>query len=161
VQVATLAAFTGDTSTKRAAWEHCRRFLIPHEIRPDGHCPREEERTRSLHYSSMNLDAFSLLCSLTQMDGADLRNFHTPQGVGVEKAFHYLAPFLARPETWPDKQITEFTPGIYYFPGLASLALRSETLRAIYDWLPRVESPWVQFLDALVRTQLSPARSTA
>jgi hypothetical protein len=152
VQVATLAAFTGDTSTEQVAWEHCRGFLIPHEIRPDGHCPREEERTRSLHYSSMNLDAFSLLCRLAQMDGADLWNFRTPQGVGVENAFDYLAPFLARPETWPDKQITEFTPGIYYFPGLAALALRSKTLRAIYDRLPRAESPWVQFQDILIRS---------
>jgi hypothetical protein len=151
-QVATLAAFTGDAAAQRASWDHCRGFLIPHEIRPDGHCPREEERTRSLHYSSMNLNAFALLCRLAQMDGVDLWTYRTPQGVGVENAFNYLAPFLAHPETWPDKQITEFTPGIYYFPGLGGLALHSSPLRAIYTQLPRAESPWVQFLDALIRS---------
>jgi hypothetical protein len=151
-QVATLASFTGNAALRRMAWDHARDFLVPQEIRADGSCPREEERTRGLHYSCMNLDAFALLCRLAQADGVDLWHFRAPNGAGVEKAFAYLAPFVARPETWRLKQITDFNPGIYYFPGLAGIGLPSRELLAVYRNLPRAKTAWVQFIDLLIRS---------
>jgi len=107
-QVATLATFTRQ---RRAATDGVgprSGFLVPKEIRPDGSCPREEERTRALHYSSMNLDAFALLCRLAQLDGVDLWHFRAANGAAVENAFAYLAPFVAKPAAWKFKQITDF-----------------------------------------------------
>jgi hypothetical protein len=134
------------------AWDHFRDYLLPAEIQPDGSCPREEERTRSLHYSSMNLDAFSLLCRLAQLDGADLWHFRTKAGVGVETAFSYLLPYYLHPENWKKRQIDEYIPGDHYFPGLAGIGLPSASYLAAYDKVRPSPTAWVQFIDILVRS---------
>lgn len=150
-QIAAYSLFTGNTALRRMAWSHCRDFLIPSEIQADGSCPREEERTRSLHYSSMNLDAFALLCRLASLDGVDLWRYRTPAGTGVETAFLYLLPFTLEPETWKKRQIDKYDPGAHYFTGLGGIALRSQRLLPAYLATPRASAPWVQFVDILVR----------
>jgi hypothetical protein len=79
-QAASHATFVHDEAARRMAWDRFRDYLVPTEIQPDGSCPREEERTRSLHYSSMNLDAFSLLCRLAQTEGLDLWRYRNARG---------------------------------------------------------------------------------
>jgi hypothetical protein len=150
-QVAAYAAFTGDAALRRMAWDHFRDYLVPTEIQPEGSCPREEERTRSLHYSSMNQDSFSLLCRLAQLDGVDLWHFRTPKGIGVEKSFFYLLPYMLRPQTWKKQQIDAYDPGIHYFAGLAGIGLPSDKLLSAYLGIPREDTPWVQFIDILIR----------
>ncbi len=150
-QAATYAALTGDAAAKKMCWDHYRSYLVPTEIQPDGSCPREEERTQSLSYSSMNLDAFSTICRLAQMDGVDLWHFRTPKGIGVEKAFDYLTPYAVQPDRWKKEQITKYSADGYVFPGLAGVGLPSDALLAAYLKLPRAQSPWIQFADILVR----------
>jgi hypothetical protein len=145
-QVSAYSSFTGDTATLKMAWEHYRTYLVPTEIQPDGSCPREEARTNSLGYSSMNLDAFSVICRIAQVHGEDL--WHA----GVEKAFHYLLPYVEHPDTWKKQQISKYSAGGYVFPGLAGIGIPSEKLLAGYKMLPRNDSAWVQFNDALIRT---------
>jgi hypothetical protein len=86
------------------------------------------------------------------MDGVDLWHFRTPEGAAVSRAFAYLTPFLLQPRTWKFEQITSFDAGIYSFPGLAGIALPSPDLLAAYRALPRAETPWVQFMDLLIRS---------
>lgn len=151
-QVACYAAFTGDSGMRRMAWEHYRTYLVPSEIRPDGSCPREEARTQSLSYSSMNLDAFSLICRSAGLDGVDLWHYRTAAGIGVEKSFLYLVPYMLHPETWKKQQISKYSPAGHYFPGLAGIGLGSEALLSAYRAMARAESPFVRFLDLLIRT---------
>jgi hypothetical protein len=148
-QVASYAAFTNDAETRRMAWDYYRNYLVPTEIKPDGSCPREEARTKSLGYSSMNLDAFSVICRVAELDGVDLWRFHTDKGIGVEKCFDYLMPYLLRPETWRKEQIADYSPNGYVFPALAGLGLHSAELVSAYRKLPRSGSGWVQFIDLL------------
>ncbi|MBV9082633.1 MAG: alginate lyase family protein [Acidobacteriaceae bacterium] len=154
-QVAAHAVFTGDRALQQLAWDYYGNYLVPTEIRPDGSCPREEARTKSLSYSSMNLDAFATICRLAQVAGVDLWHFKTAQGIGVERAFHYLAPFVSHPDTWRKQQIEAYDPGSYVFPGLAGVGLSSPKLLAAYENIPRAETPWVQFIDLLVRASSS------
>ncbi|SPE43576.1 conserved hypothetical protein [Candidatus Sulfopaludibacter sp. SbA3] len=93
-QVAAYSSFTGDAANLEMCWSHYRDYLVPSEIQPAGSCPREEARTNSLGYSSMNLDAFAVLCRLAQINRVDLWHFRTPQGIGVEKSFQYLLPYV-------------------------------------------------------------------
>jgi hypothetical protein len=153
-QAASFAAFTGDAAAQRMCWDHCRNYLVPTEIKPDGSCPREEERTQSLSYSSMNLDAFATVCRLAQMAGVDLWHFRAAKGKGasVEKSFHYLMPYVAQPDKWKKQQITKYSADGYVFPGLAGIGLPDQTLLAEYLKLPRSELGWVQFVDILVRS---------
>jgi hypothetical protein len=151
-QAAAYASFTGNAEARKMCWEHYRGYLAPTEIQPDGSCPREEARTQSLGYSSMNLDAFSVLCRLAQMDGDDLWHFHTPAGIGVDKAFRYLLPYTLNPGAWKKEQITKYSANGIVFPGLAGIGMPDAELLAGYKKLPRAESAWVQFNDLLVRS---------
>jgi hypothetical protein len=100
----------------------------------------------------MNLDAFSILCRLAQIDGVNLWNFQTKDGRGVQKAFAYLIPFVAQSDTWKKQQITKYSADGYVFPGIAGIGIPSDSLLAAYAKLPRAQSPWVQFIDVLVRS---------
>jgi hypothetical protein len=150
-QAAAYAAFTGDATARRMCWDHYRNYLVPTEIKPDGRCPKEEERTDSLSYSSMNLDAFATVCRMAQMSGVDLWHFKTAKGIGVERSFNYLMPYLAQPDKWKKQQINKFSADGYVFPGLAGIGLPSPELLAVYLELPRSGAAWIQFVDVLVR----------
>jgi hypothetical protein len=153
-QVAAYGALTSNSEALAMAWNHYRTVLVPGEIRPDGSCPREEERTNSLSYSAMNLDAFSVICRIAQMNSIspDLWAFRTANGVGVSTAFDYLAPYIAHPERWKKEQISKFTADGTFFPALAGVGLDRKPLVEIYDALPRSGSPWSLFVDLLRKT---------
>jgi len=151
-QAASFAAFTGDAAVQRMCWDHYRNYLVPEEIKPDGSCPREEERADSLSYSSMNLDAFATVCRLAQMTGVNLWKFRTNKGIGVEKSFTYLMPYVKQPDKWTKQEIGKYSADGYVFPGLAGIGLPSQELMAEYLKLPRSQSGWIQFVDILVRS---------
>jgi Alginate lyase len=151
-QVAAYASFNGDGATQKMSWDHYRTYLVPTEIEPDGSCPREEARTNSLGYSAMNLDAFSVVCRIAAVCGENLWGFKGPKGVGVEKSFRYLAPFIEQPGTWKKQQISKFNNDGTFFMGLAGVGIPDSKLLAAYRTLPRGRSPWTQFLDLMVKT---------
>lgn len=151
-QAATYAALTGNSPAMQMAWEHYRAYLVPEEIQPDGSCPREEARTNSLSYSSMNLDAFATVCRLAETHGVDLWHFRSRSGGSVQKSFRYLTPYVLHPETWKKEQIGKYNADGYVFPGLAGIGLPAPDLLDAYRKLPRAESPWVQFIDLLVQS---------
>jgi hypothetical protein len=152
-QAAAYATFTGDEAVKKMAWERYSTFLLPGQVQPDGSCPREEARTRSLSYSSMNLDGFAVLCRLAEMNGVDLWDYRTPRGVGMETAFRYLMPYVLRPETWKKQQISAYEQDRAFFLGLGGLGLRSGELLSAYRRLPRASAPWIQFIDLIVKVR--------
>ena len=149
-QVAAYATFVNDTAAQKMAWNHYRTVLVPGQIQPDGSCPREEARTQSLSYSTFNLDAFSVLCRIAALNGVDLWKFHTPQGIGVDKALAYVTPYVEHPDTWKKQQITPFAKNGIIFPAWAALGLGSADLMRVYRTLPRSKSPWVLFADLTV-----------
>jgi hypothetical protein len=148
-QAAAYATFTDNAAARKMCWDHFRSHLIK-QIEPDGSCPREEERTQSLSYSSMNLDAFSVVCRLAELDGVDLWHFAGPKKAGVVNAFRYLTPFLVDQSGWKKPQITKYDPKGHFFPGLAGAALRDAQLLGAYRKLPHTESPWPQFMSLLI-----------
>ena len=150
-QVAAYATLVGDQAMKSMAWGHYRDYLVPTEVEPDGSCPREEARTQSLSYSAMNLDAFAVLCRIADVNGVSLWRYCTPKGIGIEKSFQYLMPFVAHPEKWVKQHITKYTADGTIFPGLAGAGLESEELLAAYRALPRSKGPWEQFVELVVR----------
>jgi hypothetical protein len=150
-QVAAYATFVNDAAAQKTAWKHYRTVLVPGQIQPNGSCPREEARTQSLSYSTFNLDAFSVLCRIAQLDGVDLWKFHTAQGIGVDKALAYVTPYVERPETWKKQQIAPFSKNGIIFPAWAGLGFGSADLLRVYHTLPRSKSPWVLLADLTVQ----------
>jgi hypothetical protein len=151
-QVASFATLARDESGKRLAWERYRTHLVPSQIQPDGSCPAEEARTRSLSYSTMNLDGFAVLCRIAETSGVDLWRFRTPAGTGVEKAFRYLLPYVLDPQSWRKPQISSLDRDQTIYLGLAGLGLRSAEFLGAYRQLPLADTPWVTLVDLLVRS---------
>jgi hypothetical protein len=149
-QVASYSVFCGNEAAEMDAYRHYREVLVPTQLKPDGSAPREEARTKSLGYSVMNLEAFSMICHIAQRRGHDLWSFSTPQGAGLARSVEYLAPFILEPARWTKPQITPFNPQHSYLLGLAGMGLkRTEWVRAQRRLLDPA-SPWLALVDLLI-----------
>ncbi|HYD53855.1 MAG TPA: alginate lyase family protein [Gemmatimonadaceae bacterium] len=108
-QVVTYALFTGDTATARH-WLGTIPARIGAQVTPAGEQPRENERTRSLHYSAFNVEALSRLAELGRHVGVDLWTYESPQGGSLRRAMDLVAPALLEPAKWPGRQIDPVDP---------------------------------------------------
>lgn len=100
VQLATYAAFVGDTvTTRRVISEFVPKRLVQ-QVRPDGSQPLELERTLAFHYSIYNL--------AHMIDMAELaRDLGEPFDLTLVKAAtDFLIPYVGHPELWPYQQIS-------------------------------------------------------
>jgi len=77
VQLADFALFAGDVEVARQVIRAAPSSRIDTQIGFDGAMPRELERTRSLHYSNFNLQAFAELATLGQLVDVDLWSYAT------------------------------------------------------------------------------------
>ncbi len=131
-QVAAYATFVEDRDRLAMAWSQYRNYLVPHQIRGDGSCPLEEARTNSLGYSSMNLNGFSILCRIAEVNGEALWAFRTPDGLSLGQAVRYLTPFIMDPGRWKKKQIQPYKNGNAYFLLLSGLGLGKPEYSDLY-----------------------------
>jgi hypothetical protein len=152
-QVAAYALFSIDEESEYMVWDLFQEFLVPGQIRPDGSCPKEESRTKSLSYSAMNLNGFSLLCRLAERQSVMLWKFRPAGGSGVEKSFEYLAPYIADPQKWTRQQIARFDGGNAYFLALAGLGLHRQDFVDIYRKVAKINDPWMIMVDLLVQSR--------
>jgi hypothetical protein len=155
-QVATLAVFVGDKTSQEIAWSRYRRHLVPVQMRPDGSCPLEEARTKSLFYSAENLNGFATICRLAERRGVDLWRFQTPEGAGMARSAAYLAPYIAHPETWNKKQIVPFETGMAYFLALAGLGLNIPGYVKLYEDVVPLNGGWNCLLVLEANSLLTP-----
>ena len=150
VQVAAYSIYVGDEATQSMVWDFYRDSLLPSQFKPDGSAPREEARTRSLSYSAMNLNAFSLLCHLAERRGANLWDVRAPTGVSLLQAVAYLAPFVSRPQTWRHQQITPYSPGGAYFLGVFGRGLHRPEHIDLYRKIATTGGTWPDLLALLL-----------
>ena len=143
-QVAAFASYIGDEPAMKRAWNRYRTVLVPTHFQADGSAPREEARTRSLSYSTFNLDAFAVICRVAEARGENLWS-------GMKKSVEYLTPFVLEPQRWKKPQITPFEADRPVFLALAGLGLREQAMLAAHRKLPRAESPWVVLVELMVK----------
>jgi hypothetical protein len=110
VQLATYALFLGKDDIARKVFNAVpeKRYAI--QIEPDGRQPLELERTKSWHYSIMNLRGQMYLAILAQHVGVDLWHAKTTDGRGLRAALDFLVPFAMGEKTWAYKEIAGFDP---------------------------------------------------
>ena len=149
-QIAAYGTFTRNPKLLDLAWTRYRTHLVPDEIQPDGSCPREEKRTKSLSYSVFNADAFATLCRIAQSAGVDLWSYRAPNGVSYEKVVRYVLPFVLDPTKWKGEQTVPFDADSTVFPGLAGVGLHSSDLLDAYRTLPRSNGAWVNWVDLII-----------
>lgn len=114
VQVASFALFIGKNEKAKSILDSSSKVRIAEQIEPDGSQPLEIARTRSLSYSTMNLEAMVLLARLGDTVGVDLWNYRTTDGRSIRKAIDFLYPFAVGEKTWKQQQIIKFEPERLY-----------------------------------------------
>lgn len=149
-QIAAYGTLTHNQEILDLAWDRYRTYLVPEEIQPNGNCPREEERTASLSYSTFNADAFATLCRIAQSSGVNLWNYQTPKGISYEKLVRYILPYTLDPKKWKKQQISKFKADSVVFPGLAGAGLQARDLTDAYLTLPRSDGAWVSLVDLVL-----------
>ena len=115
-QVAALALFVGDTVLARKTIGESARARIADQIDKDGKQNRELERTRPLHYTLFNLDAFTMLAEMGRHVGIDLWHYTAPNGGGLRKALLFAAPYADSTVKFPKADVAQTGPGEFVSP---------------------------------------------
>jgi hypothetical protein len=106
-QVAALALFVGDSAIAKRTLGESARARIADQIDKDGKQNRELERTRPLHYTLFNLDAFTMLAEMGRHVGVDLWHWTAPNGGSIRKALLFAAPYADSTVKFPKADIAE------------------------------------------------------
>jgi len=131
VQVASLALFTSQTDLARRTIEGSR-TRIARQIEPDGHQPRELERTRAWNYSIFNLTAFFQLATLGERVGIDVWAYRSPDGRSLRQALDFLVPFADGRGRWTYPEIDKFDPAaMHWLLRRAAVAWKAPEYRAL------------------------------
>jgi unsaturated chondroitin disaccharide hydrolase len=121
-QVAALALFVGDSAIARRTLRESAPARIASQVARDGRQPLELERTRPLHYSLFNLDAFTMLAEMGRHEGIDLWRYAGPRGGTLLDALRFVAPYADSMVKWPTPQVSNATPDVFIVPLRRALA---------------------------------------
>jgi hypothetical protein len=149
-QVAAIATFVGNQKEQQAAFNYYRDHIFPRQIRADGSAPREEARTKSLSYSAFNLEAFTMISRIAQVQGVDLWSLHARNGATLATVLDYLSPYLSDPHKWAKEQIAEFPNDGLYFLAFAGMGLKRPEYVALFRKLEKPEGAWLALVDLMV-----------
>ncbi|WP_405932890.1 alginate lyase family protein [Streptomyces sp. NBC_00827] len=99
--LAGLAYATGDRDLARRTVLDARAKRIDPQIAADGSQPQELARTRSWHYSTFDLVAYTRLAAIGRHVGVNLWSYEGPEGQSLFKAVDYLLPAATGAQPWP------------------------------------------------------------
>ncbi len=147
-QVMRLGLILGRTELARRFADAAKQKRIATQITPDGKQPLELERTASLSYSRLNLEALFLLATLAEHAGVDLWHYTTSDGRSLRKALDFLLPYAdIPPRKWPYEQIKkDDTAEFAAILRQAALAYDEPKYEAQLRKLPGVSSKRLQLL---------------
>ncbi|MDQ0604484.1 hypothetical protein QF037_008829 [Streptomyces canus] len=103
--LAGLAYATGDKGLARRTVLDARARRIAPQIAADGSQPQELARTRSWHYSTFDLVAYTRLADIGRHVGVDLWAYRGPDGQSLFKAVDYLLPAATATAPWPHPEL--------------------------------------------------------
>jgi hypothetical protein len=150
-QVAAAGSYLGDSKAQLLASNFYKDHLLPRQILPNGSAPQEEVRPRSLRLSSLNLEAFSVICRIAQVRGvADLWSVHTKRGASIGGALDYLSPYLVDPKKWSKEQAGDIPYDNLEFLAFAGMGLDKPQYVADFRKLEHPDSAWISLIDLLV-----------
>jgi Alginate lyase len=148
-QVAAVATFVGNDTIVKMAFSHYRERIFPRQIAPDGSAPREEARV-SPWYSVFNLEAFTLLCRIADVQGTDLWSVRGKNGSDLSSVIDYLKPNLSNPRVWSREQAADLDTDALYFLAFAGMGMKKPEYIYLYQKLEHPERAWLSLVDLLV-----------
>ncbi|MCZ4100560.1 MULTISPECIES: alginate lyase family protein [Streptomyces] len=105
MQLAALQLATGHDGLARQTVLKARAGRIDPQIAADGSQPGEISRTRSWHYSTFNLVAFTRLAAIGRHVGVNLWSYRGPAGQRLSAAVDYLLPAATGKVPWPHPEL--------------------------------------------------------
>ena len=137
VQVLALARYTdrSDVGEPIAAQRIVERLEA--QIEPDGRQPLELARTRSMAYSTMNLQGLFDLADLGRHFGQDVWSHESGDGRSLARALDWLLERALGEEPWPGEQISPFEHE-RLLP-LLRRGARGMGRPDLLDWLPTLD----------------------
>lgn len=115
-QVVALALFVGDTAMARNTLNVSGKERISSQIDAEGKQPKELDRTRPLHYTLFNLEAFTMLAEMGRHVGVDLWNYEAPGGGSIRKGLLFVAPYANPAVKMPKADVAEVGAGEFVLP---------------------------------------------
>lgn len=105
MQLAALAYATGDEDLARRTVLGAEPKRIDPQVAADGSQPQELTRTRSWHYSTFDLVAYTRLAAIGRHVGVNLWRYTGPDGQSLAKAVDYLLPAATGAAPWPHPEL--------------------------------------------------------
>ncbi|MFK4869088.1 alginate lyase family protein [Streptomyces sp. CSMPJR101] len=103
--LAGLASATGDRELARRTVRDVGPRRIAPQVASDGGQPQELARTRSWHYSTFDLVAYTRLAAIGRHVGVDLWAYRGPDGQSLFKAVDHLLPAATGAAPWPHPEL--------------------------------------------------------
>lgn len=110
VQVVVIGQFLGCDEVVRKTLATVAERRLATQIEPDGRQPHETARTKSWHYSMMNLRGMMMLARCAESGGPDLWHQETADGRGIRKALLYLVEHSGGSNPWPHPSLVKPKP---------------------------------------------------
>ncbi|KAJ7876148.1 alginate lyase-domain-containing protein [Mycena olivaceomarginata] len=109
MQSAGIALFTGDTTLVQSK-ANLMKPRIGLYITANGSQPQELVRTRSFHYSTFDLVAYTRMAAIAKKVGIDLWGYEGAQGQSINQAIDFIIPAATGAEEWsfPELNFTAF-----------------------------------------------------
>jgi hypothetical protein len=148
-QVAAIATFVEDHATTNMAFDFYRDRIFPQQIGPNGSAPREEARANPW-YSVFNLEAFTMVCRIAEVQGIDLWNVKGKKGSDLSTVINYLEPSLSDLHKWSREQASDLETDALYFLAFAGMGLKKPEYIALYQKLEHPDRAWLNLVDLLV-----------
>ncbi len=105
VQVVRILVFLNKTTEAKKILETVKLKRIATQITSDGKQPFEIKRTKSLFYSTFNLEALTELAIYGKLLGVDLWNYPSPENALIQKAYAFLIPYAAHQKEWEYQEL--------------------------------------------------------
>lgn len=105
VQALSLLIHLGRLEEARRRALDARADRIAVQIEPDGSMPKENHRTKSVNYNSMNREGMVHIARLAAHVGVDLVNYETEDGRSLKTSLEHLVPWAHGEMEWPYQQI--------------------------------------------------------
>ncbi|WP_111978182.1 alginate lyase family protein [Algibacillus agarilyticus] len=139
-QVAAYALYTGDKALAREYVERIFKHRLPEQVKPTGAQPDELARTRPLHYSVFNLEAYLYAARVADQLGLDYWQYKAENGVGLQEIIDFLLPAIKKQGYWANVKDKKMRRGrLYYFLQYAYQRYGDDKYRqAIEDLYPLI-----------------------
>ena len=113
-QLVALLLFFNKKEEAKTVLQSVKKNRIESQILRTGELPLELKRTRPLHYSAYNLEAFTYLAYFGEKLNVDLWNYSPTNAGGIKDAYRFLYPYVKEEKKWNSKNTVKLENGLEY-----------------------------------------------